>query len=101
MPAFCYDFSVMEGHYLRYSCSGSASKESTCAARELSPIPGLGKPGDSLGKGMVILPVFWPGEFYGLCSPWGDKKSNMTEWLLLSLLPLWKNLVYLSISSTK
>ena len=31
-------------------------------------------------------PVFWPGEFHGLCSPWGGKESDMTEQLSLSLL---------------
>ena len=25
--------------------------------------------------------VFWPGEFCGVCNPWGHKKSDMTEWL--------------------
>ena len=30
-------------------------------------------------------PVFWPGEFHGLYSPWGRKESDMTEWLSLSL----------------
>ena len=29
----------------------------------------------------VPTPVFWPGEFHGLYSPWGCKKSDMTEWL--------------------
>ena len=29
-------------------------------------------------------PVFWPGEFHGLYSPWGRKES-MTEQLSLSL----------------
>ena len=29
-------------------------------------------------------PVFWPGEFHGLYSPWGRKESDMTEWLSLS-----------------
>ena len=24
-------------------------------------------------------PVFWPGEFHGLYSPWGHKESDMTE----------------------
>ena len=24
-------------------------------------------------------PVFWPGEFHGLYSPWGVKQSDMTE----------------------
>ena len=27
-------------------------------------------------------PVFWPGEFYGLCSPWGCKGSDMTEQII-------------------
>ena len=30
-------------------------------------------------------PVFWPGEFHGLCSSWGHKESDTTEWLSLSL----------------
>ena len=30
-------------------------------------------------------PVFWPGEFHGLHSPWGHKGSDTTEWLLPSL----------------
>ena len=29
-------------------------------------------------------PVFWPGEFHGLYSPWGCKESDMTEPLSLS-----------------
>ena len=29
----------------------------------------------------LSTPVFWPREFYGLCSPWGCKESDMTEWL--------------------
>ena len=24
-------------------------------------------------------PVFWPGEFHGLCNPWGRKESDTTE----------------------
>ena len=24
-------------------------------------------------------PVFWPGEFHGLYSPWGHKQSDMTD----------------------
>ena len=31
-------------------------------------------------------PVFWPGEFHGLYSPWGHKELDTTEWLSLSLL---------------
>ena len=26
-------------------------------------------------------PVYWPGEFHGLYSPWGPKELDMTEWL--------------------
>ena len=29
-------------------------------------------------------PGFWPGEFHGLCSPWGCKESDATERLSLS-----------------
>ena len=29
-------------------------------------------------------PIFWPGEFHGLYSPWGRKESNTTERLSLS-----------------
>ena len=25
------------------------------------------------------MPVFWPGEFHGLYSPWGHKESDKTE----------------------
>ena len=34
---------------------------------------------DPLEKGPT--PVFWPGEFHGLYSPWGRKESDMTEQL--------------------
>ena len=30
-------------------------------------------------------PIFWPGEFQGVYSPWGSKESDTTEWLSLSL----------------
>ena len=30
-------------------------------------------------------PVFWPGEFHGLNSPWGHKESDTTERLSLSV----------------
>ena len=30
----------------------------------------------------LLTPVFWPGEFHGLYSPWGHKESDMTERLL-------------------
>ena len=33
----------------------------------------------------LSTPVFWPGEFYGLYSPWGHKELDTTEQLSLSL----------------
>ena len=29
-------------------------------------------------------PVFWPGKFLGLYSPWGHKESDTTEGLALT-----------------
>ena len=37
-------------------------------------------------KERLPSPVFWPGEFHWLYSPWGCKESDTTEWLSLSLL---------------
>ena len=31
----------------------------------------------------LTTPVFWPGEFHGLYSPWGRKESDTTEQLSL------------------
>ena len=33
-------------------------------------------------KEQLLTPVFWPGEFHGLYSPWGHKESDMTKRLL-------------------
>ena len=33
----------------------------------------------------LTTPVCWPGELYGLFSPWSRKESDTTEWLSLSL----------------
>ena len=38
---------------------------------------------DPLEKERLPTPVFWPGEFQGLNSPWGRKESDMTERLSL------------------
>jgi len=32
----------------------------------------------------IPTPVFWPGEFQGLYSPWGHKESDTTEHLSLA-----------------
>ena len=34
---------------------------------------------DPLEKKRLPIPVFWPGEFHGLYSPWGRKKPDPTE----------------------
>ena len=39
---------------------------------------------ESQEKGKATTPVFWPGEFHGLYSPWGRKESDTTERLSLS-----------------
>ena len=63
---------------------GSAGKESACNAGDLGSIPGLGR--SSWRREQLSIPVFWPGEFQGLYSPWGHKESDTTEWLSLSLI---------------
>ena len=40
------------------------------------------------GKGWLPTPVFWPGEFHGLYSPWGRKELDMTEQLSLGFHPV-------------
>jgi len=39
---------------------------------------------EPLEEGKATTPVFWPGEFHGLYSPWGRKESDTTERLSLS-----------------
>jgi len=34
---------------------------------------------DTLEKQWLPTPVFWPGEFHGLYTPWGHKESDTTE----------------------
>ena len=53
---------------------GAAGKESACNA---DSIPGLGK--TSWRRKRLPTPVFWPGEFHGLYSPWGHKELDTTE----------------------
>ena len=45
-------------------------------------------------------PVFWPGEFHGLYSPWGHKESDMTEQLSLSAAPITHLALIVSILQT-
>ena len=39
---------------------------------------------DPPGKERLPIPVFWPGEFHVLYSPWGHKEWDITERLSLS-----------------
>ena len=40
----------------------------------------------------LSTPVFWPGEFHGLYSPWGCKESDTTERVSLSVFHNWTRL---------
>ena len=63
--------------FLGFLC-GSADKESAYNEGDLGSIPGFGRsPGE--GKGYPPIPIFWPGEFHGLYSPWGCKELDTTE----------------------
>ena len=73
--------------FLGFPC-GSAGKESTCNAGDLGSIPELGR---SPGEGERLpTPVFWPGEFHGLYSPWGRKESDTTERLWKCVLQFYR-----------
>ena len=50
---------------------------------DLGLIPGLGRP--PWKRERLPFPVFWPGEFHGLYSPWGHKELDTSEWPSLSL----------------
>jgi len=66
---------------LGFPC-GLAGKESACNAGDLGSIPGLGRsPGEE--KGYLPTPVFWPGEWQGLYSPWDRKELDTIEQLSL------------------
>ena len=55
---------------------GSAGKESACNERP-GFNPCVGK--TPWRRERLPTPVFWPGEFHGLCSLWGHKESDTTE----------------------
>ena len=52
-------------------------------AGDLGSIPGLGR--FPWRREWLPTPVFWPGEFHRLNSPWCHKESDMTEQLSVSL----------------
>ena len=61
---------------------GSAGNDSTCGRPGFNPCVGK----IPWRREKLPTPVFWPGEFHGLYSPWGCKESDVTE--LLSLLTI-------------
>ena len=74
------------GYPLQYSWASlviQLVKKSACNEGELGSIPGLGR--FPWRREKLPTPVFWPGEFHGLSSPWRHKESDTTEQLSLSL----------------
>ena len=65
---------VVQTKYILGFPGGSAGKEFACSAGDLGLIPGW-------GREWLPIPVFCPGEFHGLYSPWGCKESDTAEWL--------------------
>ena len=62
----------------------SVGKESTWNAGDPGSIP----PGKiPWRRKRLPTPVFWPGEFHGLYSPWGHKESDTTEWTSCLIFP--------------
>ena len=59
----------------------SAGEESSCNAGDLGSMPGLGR--FPWKRERLPTPVFWPGEFHGLYSPWGHKELGTIEGLSL------------------
>ena len=58
-------------------------KKSTCSVERPGFDPWVGK--KPWRREWLPTPVFWPGEFHGLYSPWGHRELDMTEWLSLKL----------------
>ena len=69
--------SICSLSFFRGFPGSSAGKESAWHAEDPGSIPGVGK--IPWRRERLPTPVFWPGEFYGLYSPWGHKESDMTE----------------------
>ena len=60
----------------------SFGKESSCSAGDPVSIPGLGR--CPWRREWLPTPVFWPGEFHGLDSPWGRKsRTRLSDFHLI------------------
>ena len=69
--------SICSLSFFRGSPGSSAGKESVCHAEDPGSIPGVGK--IPWRRERLPTPVFWPGEFRGLYSPWGHKELDTPE----------------------
>ena len=76
--------------WLKWLSSSSIHYGASLVAQLVKNPPVCGRPGFSPWVGKILwrserlpTPVFWPGEFHGLYSPWGCKALDMTEWLSL------------------
>ena len=68
------------GYPLQYAWASLVAqlvKNPPAKVGDLGSIPGLGR--FPWRRDRLPTPVFWPGEFCGLYSPWGHKESEMTE----------------------
>ena len=67
--------------YKGFPCN-SAGKESACNVGDLGSVPWVGK--IPWRRERLPTPVFWPGEFHGLYSPWGhmDYKSDQKYFIV-------------------
>ena len=71
------------GEWIGYSLQYSWA---SLVAQLVENRPAYGRPGFDPWVGKIPwrreslpTPVFWPGEFHGLYSPWGRKESDMTK----------------------
>ena len=69
--------SICSLSFFRGFPGSSAGKESACHVEDPGLIPGVGK--IPWRRERLPTSVFWPGEFHGLCTPWGHKELDMTE----------------------
>ena len=74
-------------YFFLWSNYGSAGKESACNSKRSGFDPWVGK--IPWSRKRLPTPVFWPGEFHGLYSPWGCKELDTTERLSLFNTTLW------------
>jgi len=67
------------GYPLQYSWASLVAQlvKNLPAMQETWVDPWVGK--SSWRRERLPIPVFWPGEFHGLYSPWGHKESDTTE----------------------